>query len=80
MERITVEVKVEDAVESNPLVKPMVVLVALPYPVAVNGNAPVIDEASDEEETLLLKVVQSAEDSAPFCEPFAVWMVTLPLL
>jgi len=65
VERITFEVKVEDAVERMPLVNPIVVLVALPYAVAVNGNAPVTADASDEEETLLLNVVQSAEESAP---------------
>jgi hypothetical protein len=65
VERIRVDVKVDDAVESKPFVKPMVVEVALPYPVEVNGNALVIDVASDELETLLLKRFQSVVERYP---------------
>jgi len=38
-ERKSVEVKVDEALERSPLVNPIVVEVALPYPVDVNGNA-----------------------------------------
>ena len=57
-------VKVEDAVASRPLVKPSVVDVALPYETGVNGKIC----ASEVDETLLLKVVQSAEVRKPLFE------------
>jgi len=67
---------VDDAFEIRPEVNWISVEVELPIAVGVNGKS----DVSEEEETLLLNVVQSAPARQPNVEPFAVLQVTLPLL
>ena len=55
---MSVPLIVEEEFVRRPLVNPMVVPVALPYPTGVNGKMLV----SEEEEILLLKRVQSEEE------------------
>jgi len=60
---------VEDAFAIRPAVNWMRVDVELPSAVGVNGNCAVRAALSEELETLLLKVVQSAEVRKPLVEP-----------
>jgi hypothetical protein len=65
---LSAPVIVDDAALTKiPLLKPMSVDVELPQVVGVNGKIC----ASDEEDTLLLKVVQSVEVRKPLAEPLA---------
>ena len=55
---MSVPLMVEEELVRMPLVKPIVVPVALPYPTGVNGKM----DVSEELEILLLKRVQSEEE------------------
>ena len=65
---------VDDALEMNPAVNCRSVEVELPIEVGVNGKM----EESDEDDTLLLKVLQSAAARQPKVEASAVLQVTAP--
>jgi hypothetical protein len=77
-ETVVEPVTASDVVVAPANVAPPLKAISVVVALLGNGYAAVSEVASDELDTLLLKLIQSVVERQPACEPLAVLQVTLP--